>query len=453
MATRVVKLPDIGEGMAEAEIVEWHVAEGDEVAEDQVLAAVMTDKATVEIPSPVAGRVSKLSAEVGEVVAVGSQLVAIETAGSGAADEAIAEPIAPDMVAERGPAAGDDPEAGTAEGEGGQAEPARQKTPERPKVDGPGREQPKVAAKPVVPRQGAISGPPRAEGEKPIASPAVRGRALQAGVDLRQVRGGGPAGRIAHEDLDAFLSGSGGAPVSAAGGRNEGVEEIKIVGLRRKIAERMAESTRRVAHFAYVEEVDVTALEELRAALNAEAEAEKPKLTLLPFIVKALVVALSDFPQMNALYDDEANMVTRHGGVHAGIATQTPNGLMVPVLRHAEARNLWDAAAEIKRVAAAARDGSATREELSGSTITITSLGELGGIVTTPVINRPEVAIIGINKIAVRPVWRDNQFAPRKIMNLSSSFDHRVVDGYDAARFIQRIRKLLEVPATLFMEP
>jgi 2-oxoisovalerate dehydrogenase E2 component (dihydrolipoyl transacylase) len=440
MGIRVVKLPDIGEGVAEAEIVEWHVKEGEDVREDQVLAAVMTDKATVEIPSPVNGRIVELGAETGTVLAVGSPLVRIEVEGAGGEAQAepreaaeIEDPVAPDMVAEKGPAAGDDPGAGTVP------------------------QQENVAAKPARPtptqsRPAARSGPPRPEGEKPIASPAVRGRALQAGVDLGQVHGSGPAGRITHEDLDAFLAGGPAVPIRAGRGRNETVEEIKIIGLRRKIAERMADSTRRVAHFAYVEEVDVTALEELRVALNAQAGEEKPKLTLLPFIAKALVIAVGEFPQMNALYDDEANMLSRHGGVHIGIATQTPNGLMVPVLTHAEARDVWDMAAEIRRVSTVARDGSASREELTGSTITITSLGELGGIVTTPVINRPEVAIIGVNKIAVRPVWRDNQFIPRKVMNLSSSFDHRVIDGYDAARFIQRIRNLLEVPATLFME-
>jgi 2-oxoisovalerate dehydrogenase E2 component (dihydrolipoyl transacylase) len=453
MATKVVKLPDIGEGVAEAEIVEWHVAEGDEVQEDQMLAAVMTDKATVEIPSPVAGRVSGLAGEVGQVISVGSQLLTIETEGGASAAEAeagdrIEEPVAPDMVAERGPAAGDNPEAGATEPATNEKEPEPHQAKEPP----PAKAKPRTSAKPAAGLAGAHSGPPRPEGEKPIASPAVRGRALQGGIDLRQVRGSGPTGRITHEDIDAFLSGGVGVAVRAGGMRNEHVEEIKVAGLRKRIAERMADSTRRVAHFAYVDEVDVTALEELRAALNAEHVESRAKLTLLPFIVKALAVAIRDFPQMNAHYDDEANVVTRHGGLHAGIATQTKNGLMVPVLRHAEALDLWQTATEIRRLAEAARDGSAAREELSGSTITITSLGELGGIVTTPVINRPEVAIVGVNKIAVRPVWRDNQFVPRKIMNLSSSFDHRVVDGYDAAQFIQKIRKLLELPATLFME-
>ncbi|MDP1753297.1 MAG: dihydrolipoamide acetyltransferase family protein, partial [Reyranella sp.] len=298
----------------------------------------------------------------------------------------------------------------------------------------------------------AASGPPRAPGEKPVASPAVRQRARDAGVDLRQVRGTGPAGRIGHDDLDAFLRG-GPTPGSSAGRvANTGIETVKIIGLRRRIAEKMAESKRRVAHFAYVEEVDVTALEELRATLNAEKRHNRSRLTLMPFLMQALVKAIADFPEVNALYDDEAGTLERHGGVHIGIATQTPSGLMVPVVRHCEARGLWDCAAEVLRLAAAARDGTATRAELGGSTITITSLGALGGIASTPVINRPEVAIVGVNKQVVRPVWQGAQFVPRTMMNLSSSFDHRVIDGYVAARFIQSLKALLEAPATIFIE-
>jgi 2-oxoisovalerate dehydrogenase E2 component (dihydrolipoyl transacylase) len=296
-------------------------------------------------------------------------------------------------------------------------------------------------------------GPRRAPGEKPIASPAVRRRAQEAGVDLRQVRGTGPAGRITHEDLDAFLRG--GEPDMSTGRMriaNNAIEEVKVIGLRRRIAQKMADAKRRAAHFSYVEEIDVTALDELRAALNKRADGARPKLTFMPFLIRALVQALPDFPQMNALYDDEAEVVRRHGGVHVGIATQTPSGLMVPVVRHAEARDLWDIAAEVKRLADSARSGLAQRDELSGSTITITSLGPLGGIVTTPVLNRPEVAIIGVNKQVVRPVWKDNAFVPRLMMNLSSSFDHRVVDGYDAARFIQAVKGLLETPAMIFVD-
>jgi 2-oxoisovalerate dehydrogenase E2 component (dihydrolipoyl transacylase) len=420
MGTRIVKLPDVGEGVAEAEVVEWHVAVGQSVLEDQILAAVMTDKATVEIPSPVAGTVVALGAEVGGVLAVGAELVRLEVAADG--NEEVA--AAPRQAAAPEPAA-------TA------------------KVEAPA-----MALAPSAERTATASGPlvPRPAVARPVASPAVRRRARDAGVDLRQVRGSGPAGRIGHDDLDAFLRGGSSAPGCAIRVANTSVESIKMVGLRRRIAQKMAESKRRIAHFSYVEEVDVTAVEELRATLNAQDRPDRPRLTLMPFLMQALVRAIADFPEINALYDDEAEIVERHGGVHIGIATQTPSGLMVPVVRHCEARGLWDFAVEVRRLADAARQGTATRAELSGSTITITSLGALGGIVTTPVINRPEVAIIGINRQVVRPVWQGSQFVPRTMMNLSSSFDHRVIDGYVAARFVQRIKGLLEAPATLFIE-
>jgi 2-oxoisovalerate dehydrogenase E2 component (dihydrolipoyl transacylase) len=425
MGTRIIKLPDVGEGVAEAEIVEWHVEVGQSVLEDQLLAAVMTDKATVEIPSPVAGVVAALGGEVGSVLAVGAELVRLEVAGEGNEEVSAAPREAATTAPAEKPAAA---------------------------VPAPVPQPTAVPSAPLAPVTRAPIGPPRAPGEKPIASPAVRRRAREAGVDLRQVRGTGPAGRIGHDDLDAFLRGAPKAGISAARVANTEVETVKIIGLRRRIAQKMAESKRRVAHFSYVEEVDVTALEELRATLNAENRQDRPRLTLMPFLMKALVKAVADFPEMNALYDDEAETLERHGGVHIGIATQTPSGLMVPVVRHCETLSLWDCAAEVQRLAEAAREGRATRAELAGSTITITSLGALGGIVTTPVINRPEVAIIGPNKQVVRPVWQGEQFVPRTMMNLSSSFDHRVIDGYVAARFVQRIKGLLEAPATIFIE-
>jgi 2-oxoisovalerate dehydrogenase E2 component (dihydrolipoyl transacylase) len=282
----------------------------------------------------------------------------------------------------------------------------------------------------------------------------VRLRAQETGIDLRQVPGSGPAERITHEDIDAFLArGPQATPAGVPGlARNTTVEDIRIVGLRRRIAEKMAIATSRIPHITYVEEIDVTALEELRAALNKQKRADQPKLTLLPFLMRAMVKAIADQPNVNAIFDDEAGVVHQYGGVHIGIAAQTPGGLMVPVVRHAEARNLWDSAAEMNRLAEAAKAGTATREELSGSTITITSLGAMGGVATTPVINHPEVAIVGVNKIMVRPMWDGSQFIPRKMMNLSSSFDHRVVDGWDAAAFIQRIKTLLETPALIFVE-
>lgn len=428
MGTRIVKLPDVGEGVAEAELVEWHVEIGQSVLEDQLLAAVMTDKATVEIPSPVAGTVVALGAEVGGVLAVGAELVRLEVAGEG------------------------DKEIAAAPREAAKPEPAPSVVTPAPVPKSPPAAERSEASMLSPPAARGSQGPPRAPGEKPVASPAVRRRARDAGVDLRQVRGSGPAGRIGHEDLDAFLRG--GAPAATIGARvpKTDVDSVKVIGLRRRIAQKMAESKRRVAHFAYVEEVDVTALEDLRATLNAESRQNRPRLTLIPFLMQALVRAVADFPEMNALYDDEAETIERHGGVHIGIATQTTSGLMVPVVRHCETRGLWDMAAEVQRLAEAAREGRAARGELTGSTITITSLGALGGIVTTPVINRPEVAIIGVNKEVVRPVWQGAQFVPRTMMNLSSSFDHRVIDGYVAARFIQRIKGLLETPATLFIE-
>ncbi|WP_119420711.1 dihydrolipoamide acetyltransferase family protein [Desertibaculum subflavum] len=420
MGLRSIRLPDVGEGVAEAEVVEWHVKVGDHVREDQTLAAVMTDKATVEIPAPFDGTVVALGAEVGGMLSVGAELLRLEVAGEGDAEAAPAPKPQP-----RAESKAEAPRSHPAEPEDEPPPPMR--TPSR-------------------------LGPPRPAGEKPIASPALRRRAREAGVDLRQVRGTGPAGRIEHADLDAFLRGGAAAPAGARRIANTTVEEIKVIGLRRRIAQKMAESKRRAAHFSYVEEIDVTSLEDLRAHLNAQAADGKPKLTLLPFLMQALVRTVADFPQMNALYDDDAEIVHRHGGVHIGIATQTASGLMVPVVRHAEARDLWDCAAEMQRLAEAARAGQAGREELSGSTITITSLGPLGGIVTTPVLNRPEVAIIGVNRQVVRPHWTGAQFVPRKMMNLSSSFDHRVVDGYDAAQFVQRIKSLLEAPATIFIE-
>ncbi|HEY3887319.1 MAG TPA: dihydrolipoamide acetyltransferase family protein [Caulobacteraceae bacterium] len=389
MARYVFRLPDVGEGIAEAEIVEWHVAVGDAVAEDDALVDVMTDKATVELTSPVAGRVTAITGSEGDDVAVGSDLVVLEIDGEAPAPE----PAAP-LAAVAAPSASVEPE-------------------------------------------------PAA---RPLASPATRRRAKQQGVDLASLKGSGPDGRIVDADLSRTPPAAR-APLA----RREGVEDVKVVGLRRRIAERLSESKRRIPHFAYVEEIDVTELEALRAHLNATRPEGRPSLSLPPFLIQALVRVLPDFPQINALFDDEAGVVHRHAAVHAGMAVQTRDGLIVPVIRNAEARDLWDLAAEIARLAAAVRDGKAAREELTGSTITVTSLGALGGIATTPIINAPEVAIVGPNRIVERPVVRDGQITVRKMMNLSSSFDHRVVDGYDAAAFIQAVKVKLEYPALLFM--
>jgi 2-oxoisovalerate dehydrogenase E2 component (dihydrolipoyl transacylase) len=440
MGEHLIKMPDVGEGIAEAELVEWHVKVGDLVREDAVLAAVMTDKATVEIPSPVDGQVLWLGAEIGDVVAIGSPLIRLKVEGGGGASS---EYNSADKVAEL-PA-----RTGEIEAQADGAVKVPEAIVERQARSTP----PQPVEKPQVPAVRMHRGPAtRAEGDKPIASPAVRLRAREAGVDLRQVPGSGPAGRITHEDLDAFFAH--GRQIAKAPGlaQNTSVEQIKVIGLRRKIAEKMAIAKSRIPHITYVEEVDVTALEDLRSSLNANKRADRPKLTLLPFLMRAMVRAIAEQPHLNAIYDDEAGVVHQHGGVHIGIATQTSSGLMVPVVKHAEARDLWECAAELNRLAEAAKSGLATREELSGSTITITSLGALGGIVTTPVINYPEVAIIGVNKMVVRPVWDGSTFIPRKMMNLSSSFDHRIVDGWDAAVFVQRIKALLETPAMIFVE-
>ncbi|HEV2508686.1 dihydrolipoamide acetyltransferase family protein [Bosea sp. (in: a-proteobacteria)] len=436
MAERIIKLPDVGEGIAEAELVEWHVKVGDIVREDDLIAAVMTDKATVEIPSPVEGEVTWVGAEIGDTVAIGSALVKLKVSGDGAATEAPAEAETPAEPPKEKPAAAAAPAAPIAA-----AEPAPKQMP-TPKPAAPARAAP-VAITPA---------PRRPVGEKPLASPAVRLKAREAGVDLRQVQGSGPAGRVTHEDIDTFILRGPEAPAKGGLVAKTGITDVKVVGLRRRIAEKMALSKSRIPHITIVEEVDVSALEDLRAALNKKPTAERPKLTLLPFLMRAMVKALGEQPNLNALYDDEAGIVHQHAGIDIGIATQAPSGLMVPVVKHAEARDLWGCAIELSRLAERARDGSATRDELTGSTITITSLGALGGIATTPVINHPEVAIVGVNKMVIRPVWDGTTFVPRKMMNLSSSFDHRVIDGWDAAVFVQRLKELLETPATLFVD-
>jgi 2-oxoisovalerate dehydrogenase E2 component (dihydrolipoyl transacylase) len=422
MAERVVKLPDVGEGIAEAELVEWQVKVGDIVREDAVLGAVMTDKATVEIPSPADGRVVWLAGEVGDVLAIGSDFVRLDVGGRSepsietTAAQAMGTPV---QQADRSTSAAPSPAVGPAH---------------------------------VAPPLQPFATPPRREGERPLAAPAVRLRAREAGIDLRLLRGSGPAGRITHDDLDACLTRSLTEAPATRSQAKTAVTEVKIVGLRRKIAERMSVASVRIPHITYIEEVDVTAIEELRAKLNGEKRPGRPRLTLLPFLMRAIVRAVAEQPGFNAHFDDAAGIVNQHAGVHMGIATQTEAGLVVPVVRHAEARDLFECASEMNRLTEAARGGTAKRDELTGSTITITSLGALGGLATTPIINHPEVAIVGVNRIAVRPHWDGAAFVPRKMMNLSSSFDHRVIDGFDAARFVQRIKTLLETPALIFID-
>lgn len=433
MSERDITLPDVGEGVAEAEVVEVPVKVGDPVREGDVLAAVMTDKATVEIPSPAEGRVAWIGPSIGEKIAVGSVIVKLD----------VADGAAPARKAEAAPRP--------------KATPAPRADLDTAKVNAAEAQQPPSkteAPRPREPVRSAAPSPASAKpAERPLAAPVVRAFAREAGVDLRFVQGSGPAGRILHEDVEAYLATAarGSAPTRGLA-RNTAIEEIKIIGLRRRIAERTQDAMRRIPHFSYVEEVDVTDLEALRADVNETRKSGRPRLTVLPFLMRAMVTALADHPELNARYDDANDTLHRYGGVHIGIATQTPNGLMVPVVQHVEALTIWDCANEVARVSEAARSGTAKREELTGSTITITSLGALGGIASTPVINAPEVAIVGVNKIAVRPVWRGAAFEPRKIMNLSSSFDHRIVDGWNAAQFIQKLRSLLEAPAKIFME-
>ena len=417
MSEHVIKVPDIGEGIAEVELVAWHVKPGDSVVEDQALADVMTDKATVEVPCPVVGKVMSLGGEVGQVLAVGAELIRIETAIEVGGDVRPAVAPMPPARAELA-----------------QSQPA-----------------------PAPARQSAP--PAQATADRPVASPAVRRRAWELGVELDQVSASGSGGRIMQADLEAHVSAHGASarprpPTAAASPVTPGVdqeEKVPVVGMRRRIAMKMQESKRRIPHYTYVEEIDVTELERLRGQLNQAHGDRESRLTVLPLLMRAVVVAIRDFPQMNARYDDDNGVVSRHHSVHLGVATQTTKGLMVPVVKNADGHDLWESADEVTRLSTAARNGKITLEELTGSTITISSLGALGGIVSTPIINYPEVAIIGVNKIITRPVYVEGAVVARQIMNLSSSFNHRVVDGADAAAFIQRIKALLETPALLFI--
>lgn len=422
------KLPDIGEGIAEAEIVAWHVKVGDTIEEDQQIADMMTDKATVEMESPVAGKVVELAGEVGDQVAIGSVLAVIETEGADRAAES-----ADDSKDER-PLAD-----GAVEATPEQAE----KIPVVAADEAPSKPEPAPAPAPKV--EPEVEKRETAHGVHVLASPAVRARARDLGIDLSRVKTSGD--RIRHSDLDAFLLYNGGT-VPSRGSAPRKDEVIKVVGLRRKIAENMQEAKRRIPHFALVEQYDVTALEETRAMMNRD-RGSNPKLTLLPFLITALTKAMANWPMINATYDDDANVVTRHGAVHMGVATQTDAGLMVPVIRDADGMSVWDLAREIVRLSEAARTGKASREELSGPTFTISSLGPLGGIASTPVIAPPQVATIAVNKVQELPVIVDGELEARKCMNLSLSCDHRVVDGWDAANFMQDLKGLIENPIRL----
>jgi 2-oxoisovalerate dehydrogenase E2 component (dihydrolipoyl transacylase) len=431
MATYTFNLPDIGEGIAEAEIVAWHVKIGDRIEEDGRIADMMTDKATVEMESPVSGVVTRVAGAEGDVIAIGSMLVEIEVEGEGS--DAGGEPVTEAA-----------PKAETIEAE----------TPKAPPVEVAAaavNPAPAPAPAPAAPKAVSGDGPLPSQGSghdsaKVLASPVVRQRARELGIDLAKVRPS-EGTRIRHADLDAYLNYGG----TRAGPGRAADEEIRVIGMRKRIAQNMAESKRNIPHFTYVEEIDVTKMEEMRAEMNA-GRGDRPKLTALPILIAAICKTLREYPMLNARYDDEANVVTRSGAVHLGIATQTDAGLMVPVLRGAESLSVWDMASEIARLADAARSGKAKSEELSGSTLTLTSLGPLGGIATTPVINRPEVAIIGPNKIVERPMVVDGVVVIRKMMNLSISCDHRVVDGYDAASFVQALKRRIETPIYIFAD-
>lgn len=444
MSNNVFKLPDIGEGVVEGEVVQWHVSVGDKVAEDDALVDVMTDKATVTIPSPSDGTVTALHGDVGDMVAVGAALVEFDGDGSAPAAEPAAKAPETETKSEPEPAP---------------AAPA----PAAPVASTPAPAAPAVVAPPPVP---VISAPPAipavstpvpsagGAGGKALASPAVRRRAREAGVDLSAVRGSGPAGRIRHADLDAFIAAGGmvqGAAPVAYSTRRTDVEEVKVVGLRRKIAEAMTISKRHIPHFSYFEEIDVTELEELRQMLNATRSPEQPKLTYLPFIMLALSKLMPSHPECNGHYDEANGLVRRYGAINLGIATQTDRGLFVPVVKHVEAMDVWQAAAEMQRVSGAARNGTATLDDLTGSTFTITSLGRDGGLGATPIINHPEVAILGVHKAREMPVVRKGEVVVRRIMNVSSSFDHRIVDGADGAALVQALKRMLEHPAMIFM--
>ena len=432
MSQFVFKMPDLGEGTVEAEIIAWHTAPGATVAEDQIIVEVMTDKAAVEVPAPVSGKVVSITGAPGDKVAVGAPLIVFET-GAPAGATAKAPAASPAKAAA-------DASAGAAKTEAAKIQ--------APKTEAPAaaaaRAMPATAPPTTAPPSAPVTPGPTAPAGRIMTSPANRRRAREAGIDLANVVGSGPGGRIVREDLASARTAPG-EDVSAE------TSEIKVIGVRRLIAERMSEAKRNIPHFAYVEEVDVTELEALRQHLNSKNGRGEPALTYLPLVIAALIRALASFPQCNALYDAARGVLVRHRAVHVGVATQTPEGLKVPVVRHAERLTLAALAAEIRRVTERARANKASREELVGSTITVTSLGKLGGIASTPIINAPEVAIIGLNKAVERPVVHEGAIAIRRIMNLSSSFDHRFVDGYDAAAMIQALKELLEHPAMIFI--
>lgn len=408
MSIHTILLPDVGEGIAEAELMEWHVKLGDFVKEDDILAVVMTDKAAIEIPCACDGKVQWLAGEIGDMIAIGSPLLKLEIDGDVEDQRDDTLPLKADLK------------------DSNPAEKAVSQDDEKAEID--------------------------RRTHKILTSPSIRKQAKDTGVDLRKITGTGPKGRITRSDFDDYLAQSQKAGGGMPNKLKTGVHKVKLVGMRRKIAQKMTLSKSRIPHITIIEEIDMTNVEDLRKQLNIRHKDTRIKLTVIPFMMRAIVEAVKDQPQMNAHFDDDAGIISHYDGIHCGIATQTPNGLTVPVVKHAEALNLWESADDVYRLASSARDGKATIDVLTGSTITITSLGALGALASTPIINHPEVSIVGINKMAIRPMWDGQQFQPRKMMNISCSFDHRVIDGWDAAVFVQKIKTLLETPALLFIE-
>ncbi len=453
MGLHVINLSDVGEGVAEAELVEWHVSVGDTVGEDQLLGVVMTDKAAVDVPSSVLGKVVKLCADVGDVVAVGSELIQLEVSGEG--NTPISKSSGNQFEPDAQPNTDINPDSSSLSKESPTTATPTSESDSPTKKEHNNRNTrttTKTTTKSTTEQPAFAQSPPaNTSPAKVLAAPSVRQRARDLGVELSTVTGSGPIGRIVHADLDRYTERRA-QPGTSGRQPNTNIDVVKIIGMRRKIAEKMALSHSRIPHITIVEEVDIHYLEELREELNDKHADTRGKLTILPFVMKSIVEAAREQPELNARFDDEAGTVAQYGGVHIGIATQTENGLVVPVVRHTEVNSLWKNANEVRRLSAACRDGKIEREELIDSTITITSLGSLGAVATTPIINHPEVAIVGINKIMIRPFWDGQQFVPRKMMNLSCSFDHRIVDGWDAAVFVQKLKSLLEKPAMLFLE-
>lgn len=440
----VFELPEIGEGVVEGEIVRWLVNPGDVVATDQPLCEIMTDKATVEISSPTSGRVVRLHGKPGDVIKVHTPLVEFDLGGDVAVSPRAEAPKVEAPRAEtpkvEAPRAAPPPSPPPA----ARAAPPPAPTKPAPTKPAPGEVHPAVAAKTPPP-----------PGTRALASPAVRHAAREAGVDVNAVAGSGKGGRVTRADIEAAVAHPEAVkapPALSAPAPREGDERVRIIGLRRKIAEKMVQAYRTAPHFTYVDEVDCTRLVALREELNLRAQARGVKLSYLPFILKALGVVLREFPTLNAVMDEEEFTLVIRRDINIGIATDTPAGLYVPVIRNVDQKSILELAAEVADVSARTRDNKTRLDELSGGTFTVTSVGNIGGRFATPILNHPEVAILGVNQIHDRPMAIDGQVVIRKMMYLSPSFDHRVIDGAVAARFVGALKAVLENPASLLLD-